>query len=137
MFLHKTRDSLLCVMKTLYSHVCVCVSLSVCLYVCVCVCASDFLLLVVRCFNCFYFFLPSISLPVLDTAGQEEFSAMREQYMRSGEGFLLVYSVTDRNRCAGNPLICPLPGPPLLPFPPPHPQHLTPSACPTDSLVHY
>lgn len=33
---------------------------------------------------------------VLDTAGQEEFSAMREQYMRSGEGFLLVYAVTDR-----------------------------------------
>ena len=35
---------------------------------------------------------------VLDTAGQEEFSAMREQYMRSGEGFLLVFSVIDRNR---------------------------------------
>ncbi len=33
---------------------------------------------------------------VLDTAGQEEFSAMREQYMRSGEGFLIVFSVTDR-----------------------------------------
>lgn len=32
---------------------------------------------------------------VLDTAGQEEFSAMREQYMRKGDGFLLVYSVTD------------------------------------------
>lgn len=35
-------------------------------------------------------------LLVLDTAGQEEFSAMREQYMRSGEGFLLVFSVTER-----------------------------------------
>lgn len=35
-------------------------------------------------------------LDILDTAGQEEFSAMREQYMRSGEGFLLVFSVTDR-----------------------------------------
>lgn len=33
---------------------------------------------------------------VLDTAGQEEFSAMREQYMRKGDGFLLVFSVTDR-----------------------------------------
>ncbi len=33
----------------------------------------------------------------MDTAGQEEFSAMREQYMRSGEGFLLVFSLTDRN----------------------------------------
>lgn len=35
-------------------------------------------------------------IPVLDTAGQEEFSAMREQYMRKGDGFLLVYSVTDK-----------------------------------------
>jgi Ras-related protein M-Ras len=34
-------------------------------------------------------------LDVLDTAGQEEFSAMREQYMRKGDGFLLVYSVID------------------------------------------
>lgn len=32
----------------------------------------------------------------MDTAGQEEFSAMREQYMRKGDGFLLVYSVTDK-----------------------------------------
>ena len=32
----------------------------------------------------------------MDTAGQEEFSAMREQYMRSGEGFLLVFDVTNR-----------------------------------------
>ncbi|XP_023015173.1 ras-like protein 2 [Leptinotarsa decemlineata] len=36
-------------------------------------------------------------LDILDTAGQEEFSAMREQYMRSGEGFLLVFSVTERS----------------------------------------
>jgi small GTP-binding protein len=35
-------------------------------------------------------------LDVLDTAGQEEYSAMREQYMRTGEGFLLVYSITNR-----------------------------------------
>uniref|UniRef100_A0AAX7UD45 RAS related n=1 Tax=Astatotilapia calliptera TaxID=8154 RepID=A0AAX7UD45_ASTCA len=34
--------------------------------------------------------------PVLDTAGQEEFGAMREQYMRSGEGFLLVFALNDR-----------------------------------------
>jgi len=33
---------------------------------------------------------------VLDTAGQEEFSAMRDQYMRTGDGFLMVYSVTDK-----------------------------------------
>uniref|UniRef100_A0A158PBQ9 Ras-related protein M-Ras n=1 Tax=Angiostrongylus cantonensis TaxID=6313 RepID=A0A158PBQ9_ANGCA len=37
-----------------------------------------------------------VIMDVLDTAGQEEFSAMREQYMRNGRGFLLVYSVTDR-----------------------------------------
>uniref|UniRef100_A0A1I7VQK1 Ras family protein n=1 Tax=Loa loa TaxID=7209 RepID=A0A1I7VQK1_LOALO len=36
-------------------------------------------------------------LEVLDTAGQEEFSTMREQYLRSGNGFLLVFSVIDRN----------------------------------------
>ena len=35
-------------------------------------------------------------LDVLDTAGQEEYSAMREQYMRTGEGFLLVYSIDSR-----------------------------------------
>ncbi|VDP40427.1 unnamed protein product [Soboliphyme baturini] len=35
-------------------------------------------------------------LDVVDTAGQEEFSAMREQYMRSGDGFVLVFSITDR-----------------------------------------
>ena len=40
--------------------------------------------------------LPLPPLLVLDTAGQEEFSAMREQYMRKGDGFLLVYSVTDK-----------------------------------------
>jgi GTPase KRas protein len=35
-------------------------------------------------------------LDVLDTAGQEGYSAMREQYMRMGEGFLLMYSITSR-----------------------------------------
>ncbi|XP_062874861.1 ras-related protein R-Ras [Trichomycterus rosablanca] len=34
-------------------------------------------------------------LDILDTAGQEEFGAMREQYMRSGEGFLLVFALND------------------------------------------
>ena len=32
---------------------------------------------------------------VLDTAGQEEYSAMREQFFSRGDGFLLIYSVTD------------------------------------------
>ncbi|KJH41973.1 Ras family protein [Dictyocaulus viviparus] len=38
-------------------------------------------------------------MEVLDTAGQEEFCTMREQYLRSGNGFLIVFAVTDRNRC--------------------------------------
>ncbi|EDK37424.2 hypothetical protein PGUG_01522 [Meyerozyma guilliermondii ATCC 6260] len=38
-----------------------------------------------------------VLLDVLDTAGQEEYSAMREQYMRTGEGFLLVYSINSRD----------------------------------------
>jgi len=37
-----------------------------------------------------------VLLDILDTAGQEELSGMREQYMRCGQGFLLVYSVADR-----------------------------------------
>jgi len=36
-------------------------------------------------------------LDILDTAGQDEYSAMRDHYMRSGEGFLLVYSITSRS----------------------------------------
>lgn len=35
-------------------------------------------------------------LDVLDTAGQEEYSCMRELYSRTADGFLLVYSITDR-----------------------------------------
>ncbi|PRP87528.1 Ras GTPase [Planoprotostelium fungivorum] len=33
-------------------------------------------------------------LDILDTAGQEEYSAMRDQYMRTGQGFIMVYSIT-------------------------------------------
>jgi len=33
-------------------------------------------------------------LDIFDTAGQEDFSAVRDQYMRSGDGFLCVYSIT-------------------------------------------
>lgn len=36
-------------------------------------------------------------LDILDTAGQEEYSAMRDQYMRNGQGFLCVYSLTNRS----------------------------------------
>ena len=36
-------------------------------------------------------------LDILDTAGQEEYSAMRDQYMRTGQGFLMVYAITSRS----------------------------------------
>lgn len=35
-------------------------------------------------------------LDILDTAGQEEYSAMRDQYMRTGEGFLCVFAVNNQ-----------------------------------------
>ncbi|KAH3732923.1 Ras subfamily protein [Pelomyxa schiedti] len=35
-------------------------------------------------------------LDILDTAGQEEFSAMRDAYFRMGQAFVVAYSVTDR-----------------------------------------
>jgi len=35
-------------------------------------------------------------LDILDTAGQEEFSSMQDQWMRDGKGFLLVYNITSR-----------------------------------------
>eukprot|EP01117_Protostelium_nocturnum_P009955 TRINITY_DN3546_c0_g1_i2.p1 TRINITY_DN3546_c0_g1~~TRINITY_DN3546_c0_g1_i2.p1 ORF type:complete len:194 (-),score=68.25 TRINITY_DN3546_c0_g1_i2:130-711(-) len=35
-------------------------------------------------------------LDMLDTAGQEEFAAMRDQYIRAGMGFFCVYSITSR-----------------------------------------
>jgi len=34
-----------------------------------------------------------ILLDILDTAGQEEFKSMRDQWIRDGDGFLLVYSI--------------------------------------------
>ncbi|KAK3093559.1 hypothetical protein FSP39_017307 [Pinctada imbricata] len=37
----------------------------------------------------------SVCLDILDTAGQEEYSSIRDLYMRTGDAFLIVYSVTD------------------------------------------
>eukprot|EP01100_Stratorugosa_tubuloviscum_P011042 TRINITY_DN484_c0_g2_i7.p1 TRINITY_DN484_c0_g2~~TRINITY_DN484_c0_g2_i7.p1 ORF type:complete len:198 (-),score=78.94 TRINITY_DN484_c0_g2_i7:84-677(-) len=39
----------------------------------------------------------SVILSILDTAGQEEYSALREQYMRQGQGYIMVYSLTDES----------------------------------------
>jgi GTPase KRas protein len=39
-------------------------------------------------------------LEVLDTAGQEEYIALRDQWIRDGEGFVLVYSILSRSSFA-------------------------------------
>ena len=36
----------------------------------------------------------SCLLDILDSAGQEEYSCLRDLYTRTGEGFLIVYDVT-------------------------------------------
>lgn len=35
-----------------------------------------------------------IILNIIDTAGQEEFYALRDQYIRSGDGYIIVFSIT-------------------------------------------
>eukprot|EP01117_Protostelium_nocturnum_P000157 TRINITY_DN1022_c0_g1_i1.p1 TRINITY_DN1022_c0_g1~~TRINITY_DN1022_c0_g1_i1.p1 ORF type:complete len:846 (-),score=320.97 TRINITY_DN1022_c0_g1_i1:76-2496(-) len=39
----------------------------------------------------------TVMIDLLDSAGQEEYSCMRDQYYRTGDGFLLMYSVTSRS----------------------------------------
>ncbi|XP_003744064.1 ras-related protein Ral-A [Galendromus occidentalis] len=36
-----------------------------------------------------------MEIDILDTAGQEDYAAVRDSYFRSGDGFLLVFSITE------------------------------------------
>ena len=35
------------------------------------------------------------TVDILDTAGQEDYAAIRDNYFRSGEGFICVFSITE------------------------------------------
>ena len=37
-----------------------------------------------------------VQIDILDTAGQEDYAAIRDNYFRSGEGFLCVFSITEQ-----------------------------------------
>lgn len=41
-----------------------------------------------------------IKVDILDTAGQEDYAAIRDNYFRSGEGFLCVFSITEQESLA-------------------------------------
>jgi GTPase KRas protein len=38
----------------------------------------------------------NIMLNILDTAGQEEYKALRDEYMRAADAFLMVFDVTNQ-----------------------------------------
>lgn len=38
----------------------------------------------------------NITVEIIDTAGTDQFEAMRELYLKTGDGFMLVYSVTSK-----------------------------------------
>ena len=41
-----------------------------------------------------------VQIDILDTAGQEDYAAIRDNYFRSGEGFFCVFSLTDHESFA-------------------------------------
>lgn len=51
----------------------------------------------VSCYDFCSISLQSLTSYSLDTAGTEQFTAMRELYMKQGQGFLLVFSITNMN----------------------------------------
>jgi len=38
----------------------------------------------------------SCTMDIMDTAGQEEFAALKDMYMKTGDGFVIVYSIASR-----------------------------------------
>ena len=38
-----------------------------------------------------------VQIDILDTAGQGDYAAIRDNYFRSGEGFLCVFSITEED----------------------------------------
>ena len=45
----------------------------------------------------FYNVSVQVQIDILDTAGQEDYAAIRDNYFRSGEGFLCVFSITEED----------------------------------------
>ena len=45
----------------------------------------------------FIIFSLQVQIDILDTAGQEDYAAIRDNYFRSGEGFLCVFSITEED----------------------------------------
>ena len=41
-----------------------------------------------------------VQIDILDTAGQEDYAAIRDNYFRSGEGFLCVFSLVEHESFA-------------------------------------
>ena len=41
-----------------------------------------------------------VHIDILDTAGQEDYAAIRDNYFRSGEGFMCVFSITEHESFA-------------------------------------
>lgn len=37
-----------------------------------------------------------VQIDILDTAGQEDYAAIRDNYFRCGEGFLCVFAITEQ-----------------------------------------
>ena len=46
----------------------------------------------------------SVQIDILDTAGQEDYAAIRSRYFRSGEGFLCVFNITERSTFEETPI---------------------------------